>query len=307
VENSVPSFVSNSRISFLKFIFLVENKEISALFHLLDDPDEAVYSTISNKIISYGTGIIPNLENLWETTPDLSVQKRIESIIHGVQFREFKEQLTAWKDGSTDLLSGALLIDQFLIPDMHEASVHKEMEKLRRNIWLELNNYLTPLEQVNIISSILFNYYKLRGTEIAYQSPEPFLVSKVFESKKGNAISNGIIYTKLCELLDIPVRAINIPNQFILAYLDYRNPAADQSDAENIVFFIDPINGQAYSHQDVNNYLKRYSLNPTPSFFTPLPNKKIIKILLHHLSKCFENGEDRFKSDELNSILDMLN
>ena len=288
---------------------MVENKEISALFHLLDDPDEAVYSTISNKIISYGTGIIPNLENLWETTPDLSVQKRIESIIHGVQFRELKEQFIAWKEGSMDLLSGALLVDRFLLPDMQEVSVHKEMEKLRRNIWLELNNYLTPLEQVNIISSILFNYYKLRGTEIAYQSSEAFLVSKVLESKKGNAISNGIIYSKLCEFLDIPVRAINIPNQFILAYLDYRNPAADETkyEAENIVFFIDPINGQAYSHQDVNNYLKRYSINPTPSFFTPLSNKKIIQILLRHLSKCFENGDDRFKSDELNSILDMLN
>jgi regulator of sirC expression with transglutaminase-like and TPR domain len=192
---------------------------------------------------------------------------------------------------------------------MQENLVHKEMEKLRRNTWLELNAYLTPLEQVNIISSILFNYYKLRGTEIAYQSSESFLVSKVLESKKGNAISNGIIYSKLCEFLDIPIRAVNIPNQFILAYMDYRNPAEDDTKygAENIVFFIDPINGQAYSHQDVNNYLKRYSLSPTPSFFTPLPNKKIIRILLHHLGKCFEIGEERFKSDELNSIADMLN
>jgi hypothetical protein len=28
---------------------------------------------------------------------------------------------------------------------------------------LELNNYLTPLEQINVITSILYNYYKQRG------------------------------------------------------------------------------------------------------------------------------------------------
>ncbi|MEI9933362.1 MAG: hypothetical protein WDM71_00550 [Ferruginibacter sp.] len=44
---------------------MVENKEITALFHLIDDPDQEVYNTISDKIISFGKGIIPNLENLW--------------------------------------------------------------------------------------------------------------------------------------------------------------------------------------------------------------------------------------------------
>ena len=40
-----------------------ENKEISALFHLIDDTDEDVFSTISEKIVSLGRGIIPNLEH----------------------------------------------------------------------------------------------------------------------------------------------------------------------------------------------------------------------------------------------------
>ena len=43
-------------------------REINALFTLIDDPDEEVYSTVSEKLIAYGKGIIPNLEHLWETT-----------------------------------------------------------------------------------------------------------------------------------------------------------------------------------------------------------------------------------------------
>ena len=59
-----------------------ENREITALLHLIDDPDEDVYSTVSDKIISFGKEIIPNLENLWENKMDerCSVIRTVELI-----------------------------------------------------------------------------------------------------------------------------------------------------------------------------------------------------------------------------------
>ncbi len=54
-----------------------ESKEIKALLHLIDDPVEEVFTTVSDRIISYGRGIIPNLEYLWENT----VQNTIKEII----------------------------------------------------------------------------------------------------------------------------------------------------------------------------------------------------------------------------------
>ncbi|CAN5755515.1 hypothetical protein BH11BAC3_BH11BAC3_25180 [soil metagenome] len=234
---------------------MVENKEISALFHLIDDPDDEVYSTVSTKIISFGKAIIPNLENLWENTPEEDIQERIESIIHKLHFRDLTEDFIHWKNGSCELLQGALLTAQYHYPEMQAAQALQEIEKLRRNIWLELNNYLTPLEQINVITSILYNYYKQKGVEIAYDMPEEFLITKTLETKKGNAISNGILYLVLCELLDIPVKATSIPRQFILAYFDpqyqFTNPKGNP--AEKINFFIDPLNGQIYSHKDVEN------------------------------------------------------
>ena len=129
---------------------------------------------------------------------------------------------------------------------------------MRRNIWLELNSYLTPLEQVNVITGILYNYCKLKGSEVSYDVPDDFFINKVLESKKGNAILNGIIYLIICELLDLPVRAINIPKQFILAYfdVDYNFPNPVEKIGSKINFYIDPLNGQIYSHKDVENYFK---------------------------------------------------
>lgn len=285
-----------------------ENKEISALFHLIDDPDEEVYNTVSEKIVSLGKKIIPNLEHLWENTADENIQTRIEVIIHKLHFRDLIEEFTTWKNDNGDLLHGALLIAKYQYPDMIFATTMQEIEKIRRNIWLELNSYLTPLEQVNVVSGILYNYFKLKGGEVSYEAPEDFFINNVVESKKGNAITNGILYLAICELLDIPVKALNIPRQFILGYFDisydYPNPTGHVSNKIN--FYIDPLNGQIYTHKDVENYFKRISVPPTPSYFKPLSNKRIVQYLLEELSKCFDDDKNRYKQADLFLLASLL-
>src|SRR6267154_6860884 len=218
-----------------------ENKEISALFHLIDDPDMEVFDSVSSRIVSYGRGIIPNLENLWENTIGSDVQERIELLIHKLHYRDLTEDFTHWKNSSyQDLLTASLLVAKFQYPELVTTPVLQEVEKLRRNIWLELNSYLTPLEQVNVLTSILYNYYGLKGTEVGYQHPDEFLIHKVIETKRGNTIINGIVYLLLSELLDIPVKAINIPRQFVLAYIKPELADEDNTKAavDRVEFFI---------------------------------------------------------------------
>jgi regulator of sirC expression with transglutaminase-like and TPR domain len=285
-----------------------ENKEISALLHLMDDPDEYVYNTVSDKIISFGKDIIPNLEHLWENTTNEELQERIELLIHKLHFRDLTNDFVNWASKDADLLQGALLVSRYHYPELNNNAIYQELEKLRRNIWLELNAYLTPLEQINVITSILYNYYKQVGVEFAYNNPDDYLINKALESKKGNAISNGIIYLVLCELLDVPVKAVNIPRQFILAYFDPQydlmNPSGHPS--EKITLYIDPLNGQMYSHKDVENYFKRISVQPANSYFRQINNKRIIQYLLEELSKCFDNENNRYKMEELLSLANLL-
>jgi alpha-D-ribose 1-methylphosphonate 5-phosphate C-P lyase len=68
-----------------------QTKEISALLNLIDDPDEEVFGAVSNKILDFGRTIIPNLEHLWETTPDEQIQERIELIIHRLHYTDLTE------------------------------------------------------------------------------------------------------------------------------------------------------------------------------------------------------------------------
>lgn len=287
-----------------------ENKEILALFHLIDDPDQEVFDSVSNRIVSYGRGIIPNLENLWENTISNDVQERIELLIHKLHYSDLTEDFQHWKSSSyQDLLTASLLIAKFQYPELVTTPVLHEVEKLRRNIWLELNSYLTPLEQVHIVTSILYNYYGLKGTEVAYQHPEEFLINKLIETKRGNSITNGILYLLLCELLDIPVKAINIPRQFVLAYIKpyYDENPEKLSPMQRIEFFIDPTSGQVFSHKDVESYFKRISVPPVASYFKPLSHYRIIQTALEEYAKCFEDERNAYKQKELLELAKLLN
>lgn len=286
-----------------------DNKEISALLHLLDDPDQEVFETVAAKILHYGSTIIPNLESLWEETPNEDVQVRIEMLIHRVHYRNLQADFRDWSnEDNPDILQGALMVARYRFPELSADNILYEIDKIKRNIWLELNNYLTPLEQVNVLNSMIYSYFGMKGTEISYGRPNDFFINHVVETRKGNAISIGILYQTLCKQLDIPVCAVNIPKQFILAY--FKEPfefgATPDQPEQAIQFFIDPLQGQIYTLKDVETYLKRMNIPFEDAFLYPADSKAIVQTLLRELAKCYENDKECSHTDELLNLAEML-
>lgn len=286
------------------------NKEFQALLHLLDDPDEEVFTTVEAKLITYGLPVISKLEDFWENTISEAVQERIELVIHQIHYAELTKEFLLWRDNEPELLHGALLVAKFQYPYLQSIHALREIEKIRKNVWLELNNQLTPVEQVKVMDSILYQYHKLQGGQINHEQPDDYLIHTVLERKKGNAISNGIIYLILAELLDLPIKAIQLPHQFVLAYFSHTsfndNSYATSLPVTNIKFFIDPNSGVAFSHKDVVQFYQRMRITPEASHFIPQSNLEVIHYLLHSFSKCFNTESNRYKAEELNVLSKIL-
>jgi hypothetical protein len=286
-----------------------QTKELNALFTLIDDPDTEVYTSVSERIVDFGIAIIPNLEDLWENTFNEDVQERIANLIHKLHFTDLTNDIAEWRDSAQhDLLFGALLVAKYEYPDLQTTPVLQDIEKIRRNVWLELNSYLTPLEQANVLSSIIYNYYNLKGGEVAYNKPDEFFLNKVLATKQGNAISNGIIYKIMCDLLDINAKIINIPKQFILAFFqeDYNEATYIGHPQNKILFFVDATTGQVHSHNDIENYFKRISVPPVKSYYKPISHKRSIQILFEELSKCYSLSSNQYKQQELLGLVELL-
>ncbi len=118
----------------------MQNKEITALLRLIDDPDNEVFDTVADKLLHYGRGIIPNLEQLWETTADeAALQERIEQLIHRVHFQDLQQEFHEWsKLKQPELFRGAILIAKYQFPDLNVPAILTQFDQMRRNIWLEL-------------------------------------------------------------------------------------------------------------------------------------------------------------------------
>lgn len=284
-------------------------KEINALFRLIDDPDEEIFNTISDRLLNYGTPIIADLEHLWENTLEETTLERIELMIYKLRLQDLKEAFNDWKSKpNPSLFEGALLVNKFQNPDLAFDNLRHQMEKIRRNIWLELNNYLTPLEQANVLRNILFNYYQIKGVEVNYEKPDEFLIAAPLQTKKGNAFSNTLLYAELCNQLEIQAAFINIPKQCIIAFY---TPDWDASEnyphpQEYIQFYVEGTTGHPFSQKDLDQYFTRSNMEPKNNYYKQLSNVSIIKKMILELAKCFTSPILQYKQKDLIEIANSL-
>ena len=78
----------------------ISKKEIKAIISLLDDEDNEVTTNVEEKLLSYGGQVIPILENGWEKNFSPIIQRKIEEIVHTLQFEQLKERLHQWSSAT---------------------------------------------------------------------------------------------------------------------------------------------------------------------------------------------------------------
>ncbi|MES2838631.1 MAG: transglutaminase-like domain-containing protein [Bacteroidota bacterium] len=285
----------------------MNQKEVSALINLLDDPDDAIFEQISSKIISLGNEVIPFLESAWESSFDTVLQQRIENLIHTIQFGEVRNNLVEWKqDEGKDLLKGVILIAKYQYPDFDEEKFYAQLKKIKDDIWLELNPNLTALEQIKVVNHVFFDVYGFSGNTGNFHAPQNSYINTVLETKKGNPLSLSIIYSHLCQELDVPVFGVNLPEHFILAYVEENVlwKISQLDEGSNVLFYINTFSkGTIFSKKEIDSFLKQLKLEPSKKYYEPCSNIDIVKRLLRNLIGAYEKLGYPEKVNEIKELL----
>jgi regulator of sirC expression with transglutaminase-like and TPR domain len=280
--------------------------EIYALVKLLDDPDPEIFEHVEKRLVEHGNEVIEYLENVWETAPDVTLQQRIENVVHQIQFNTVKEDLNLWyQSGAFDLLKGALIVNRYQFPDLDEQRMINQIEEIKREIWLNLQYEMSSIEKVKLINHIFYNVYGFRGNTTNHTDPQNSYINQVLESKKGNQISLALIYSTLAQKLDIPIYGVNLPQHFILGYLD--ESKRDENDF-GVLFYINAFNkGAIFGKHDVDQFLRQLQLEPLPGFYAPCSNVEIIRRIIRNLISSYENLGATEKVAELKELQNILN
>ncbi len=288
-----------------------DNNKIKALIQLLDDPDLTIFEEVSKYLIDIGEDVIPHLEKEWEISFNDLVQERLESIIHSIQLNTIKNELYQWlHEDKPSLLKGAYLIARIQFPNLHYLPLEEKIEKIKKDVWLELNENLTALEKVRIINHILYDIHNLGPNKGDYFSPQNNYINIVLDSQKGNPVSIAIIYEEIAQRLNLPIKGVNLPGQFILAYVDPFVVSSHKpvTGPEDILFYISMVQrGSVMGIREIESYLKQLNNTPLePQYYLPCSPTETIGRMVNNLIFAYKKHNLPEKAILYKDILDFI-
>jgi regulator of sirC expression with transglutaminase-like and TPR domain len=276
------------------------NRELEALFNLLEDPDNRVFDSVVNRLIELGEEVVIPLEKRWEVTLKPEHQERIENVIKQIQFNVLKRKMDRWKlTGGTDLLYGAYLVASFQYPDLEYEPLNDVVEKIKRDIWLELNNELTALEKVKVINYFMYDIHKFDKSLKKAHTPQLYLINHVIDTFKGSPVLLGLIYAELARRLNLPIYGVNLPRNFVLCYFDQEYV----EDPNGILFYINPSDkGSALGLKELKYFLSQLKIEERDFYFKQCTNIDIIERLVVNLQYAYDRSGHPDKALNLRNL-----
>ena len=266
-----------------------KDKNLKYLIRLLDDEDNEVYQIVRAEIKKYGEDVLQDLKKSREKTVDIFLYKRIDSLINEIIFEVNKSKFLEWLDRKErNIIEGLILLDKMYSDSVSEKEIYDFLDKIVRDIWLELNNNLTPLEKINIVNHFLFKVYNFK-IEKKVKENNHFIHRGLFH-KNLNEYSVALIYYYLCERLNIDLLPIIYEQE---AFLGYK---IDKS-TNQLAFIISPKRKgkilPAYLQFDRDggiDFLIKYWLVATVVMFNKKNNNEMAKNYLSLLKKLNNAG-----------------
>lgn len=292
----------------MKILNYTDQSRVSSLIRLAEDPDPHVYLHVKDELVRMGNGVVPTLEQSWsDHYIEVHHRDRIFEIIRQIQINEIKTDLEKWRESSNrDLLKGSLIISRFQFPNVDCEAVDLELEKIKQKVWLEINEEHTAFEIVKIFNHVLFDLCGFQSSENSFYTPQNSFINTVLESKKGNQLSLSILYSVIAQKLQIPIYGIDLPNHFVLGFMDEFQTLKMLGlahDERNVLFYINPFSkGRIFNQNEIENYLKKLKIPMLNNYFEPCSNSDILKRMIGNLVYAYEKVGETQKVIELNEI-----
>jgi regulator of sirC expression with transglutaminase-like and TPR domain len=285
--------------------------QINALITLIEDPDESVFQYVKSEIEAYGESIMPVLGQYRDTHNYGELfSRRIDDLISDIHLSSLERSLEMWvQDSQRNLLDAVLIINQFQYPTLDIEGIRREIGRIRQDIWLELNDNLTALEIVNVINHILFKVHGFAGNRQNFTDPRNSFLSDVLLTKKGNPLTLSMLYQIMAVSLDIPIYGVNLPNHFILAYLDeHALPAeADSPNGTGVLFYINPFsNGNVIHRDEIDEFISHLNLPAKAAYYQPCTDPDMVARMLNNLIYSYSQMNDHRKAEDIKRLLSSI-
>jgi len=291
--------------------------ELNSMIYLLDDSDERVVAEICEHFENMGPDVIPFLEDYAKKCENLVVYDRINQIIFNIDFQKHYDQFKAWVESpEQDLLEALILLDSVIVSDNKERTLER-FNKIKVDVWLAINQYMTSFEIVKSINYVLLEKYK-------FQEPTENVLSTIYSSlsyvmwyRKSTQTFYSCLYLIIAKKLKLPIVGIRLPNQIVLGYLkddDWQMTEKFNSAAginvkpnEEILFYFNPTNQEAiYSVAMVKQFLENQDIPLEDKYLRACSHSEIIAKIIEDLIKGYSIAGNHTKTTILKKTQSLL-
>lgn len=280
---------------------------IDTLFALIDDRDEEVYFAVRDKLLETGSAILPVLEYALSSSTSLLQHERLELIINQLKSSKLVDKTAQWVNAEAKmLLDGWVLVSTIHHPTIAPDKIDLLIQKIVRDIWIELNDSLTSLEKVSVINHIFYELYHFELNTPDIYAPENCLINNLLVSRKGNIISLSTLYCIIAQRLNLPIHPIEIGQYLILGYYEPQISREVYGDnADPYLFYINMEHKGAIIGAKELEYVVHENKENLENA-KPLNDETLIKKLLLFLRQCYQLRGDEEKTVLTNKLLDKL-
>ncbi len=278
----------------------MDKRKSEALLSLLKDPDKDTFEAVAGSLV-LDAGIIPVLEGLWQKADDETAISRLDWLIHQARLNKIINGLMEWRGKVAEILEGAWLVATYQYPDLPFAEVDETVADIAKDVWLELHDDMTPLEQVGAINRVLFGKYGMQGDTGSIISINNVSINNVLRTRTGTHLGLAILYIGVAQKLNIPVFGVPLLRAFALAYLN------DNALGKNVVFYIDPFNeGRIFDEAEDKRFLKEHQIRFDREYILPCSDEVTIQMLVAEMMMLYEGKGMKNKAKDLEELLKKL-
>jgi regulator of sirC expression with transglutaminase-like and TPR domain len=253
---------------------LPQDREIAALFKLLDDDDARIAEAAWEALLQRADRARTALAAVADGMDDDGTRAR--GLLEAIRRRELIAEaasLAADGDASLDLETGALLIARFGDPAVEADRARAMLDSIAAGLGQLPGPSGGPLPQLEALNRHLvhgqgFHYQRARQAE-----PADSYLHRVLERRHGLPVTLAVVWILVGRRLGATVHGINMPGRFLAAW-----------DANGRRVFFDPADGgRPLSRADCARLLSQAGMAFSDGLLSPVPARLILVRMINNL------------------------
>jgi len=277
---------------------MTDDREIFALYSLLDDPQPAVRDAVRDRVVELGDEAVSPLRMLARTHNQHS--DRVEELVDEIRMTHTLRRLADLRFNSffnADLEEGAFIIARYGYPDMNVEGYRRRLSDMAADIRILAGSRSTPIDRFMRLRSYLFNELGFVGNQHDYYNPDNSYFNKVIDFRRGIPITLSVLMMLVGNRLDLQLNGIGMPMHFLVQY-----------DDGSRMFFVDPFNaGMIITREQCRALLSTNGIELSPSMLQPVEIKEILERMWRNLLLSYQKTGNTAEVARISRILNFLN